>query len=555
VEESGTTGQGRGLAAGWQGLIAVFASAALYVLAFPPFDLPEAAYVFAVPVLFWGLFGKPWRHEGILLFAAGWLAWLVLISWLRHCTSVLEMPLAGALGWAITLALSGIMALFWWLWFRIALSVVRRSKDGPVYVRMAAMLAMASLWVVLEWLRGVLFTGFPWLPLSASQWQRPLLLQVASLTGAAAISFALVSFSFGLSFYLHTLWFKRRLSWLKRLSFEFYLALAIVFAAIGFGIHSSGAGFRGSIEGPRLALVQPNVGVTQKWDPAMVRENLDTLKDLSVYASFLGAEVILWPEAPTPLPLKGNDSMRQWVEGLSSDLELDLLVGNVAREGRTDDPDRRWFNAVFYVDHADGVDLDHYYAKRHLVPFGEYVPLGQALPFLEKLVPIEGTFFSGQSARPIGPDDGKLGRVGNLICYEDIFPGLARANTLAGAEWHYVATNNVWFGEEAAAWQHAAHSVLRAVETRRPVIRCGNAGWSGWIDEFGHIRHVMLNDEGSIYFQGVEAFDFRRNRWWSGRLSPYVSNGDWFIAFCAGLGVVGLWFTYRGKHASEGAAL
>ena len=103
-----------------------------------------------------------------------------------------------------------------------------------------------------------------------------------------------------------------------------------------------------------------------------------------------------------------------------------------------------------------------------------------------------------------------------------------------------MATNNAWFGEGSAGWQHAAHSVLRAVETRRPVIRCGNAGWSGWIDEYGHIRHVMLDEKQSIYFQGVEVVQFSRNRWWSGRFSAYVQLGDWFVIGALLLAGVGL---------------
>jgi apolipoprotein N-acyltransferase len=291
------------------------------------------------------------------------------------------------------------------------------------------------------------------------------------------------------------------------------------------------------------------VGVTQKWDPKLVRDNLQTLKDLSTYASYLGAEFILWPEAPTPLPIKGNDSMRQWVEGLSTDLGIGILAGNVAREGSVSDPDRKWFNAVFHVDPERGVNVEHYYAKRHLVPFGEYVPLSELFPFYGKFVPLEGAFMTGKSAKPLQVESSVIdvGKVGNLICYEDIFPSLARANTMAGADWHFVGTNNVWFGEEAGAWQHAAHSVLRAVETRRPVVRCGNAGWSGWIDEFGHIRHVMLDNNASIYFQGVEVINFHRNSWWANRLSLYVQNGDWFVALCAGAALFGLGFIRFGK--------
>ncbi|MEX0325512.1 MAG: apolipoprotein N-acyltransferase, partial [Puniceicoccaceae bacterium] len=390
-----------------------------------------------------------------------------------------------------------------------------------------------------------IFTGFPWLPLSASQWQRPLLLQIASLTGGAGISFVLVMFNAGLAFYLHTLWFKRKESWMKRLSMEFYLALVVFLFAIGYGLNSSGAGNRGRIEGPRLAFIQPNVGVMQKWNPQLVRENLQLLKDLSTYASYLDPDLLLWPEAPTPLPLKGNASMRQWVESLSSDLGLPMLVGNISRERGSTSSGTKWYNAVFWVDPESGVEVDNYYAKRRLVPFGEYVPLSRFLPFVEKMVPIEGTFHPGTSVNLLDPRDPELdvGQIGNLLCYEDIFPGLARTNTLAGADWHYVATNNAWFGEKAGAWQHAAHSVLRAVETRRPVVRCGNAGWSGWIDEFGHIRYVMLDNNASIYFQGVEVVPFSRSSWWANRFSPYVQLGDWFVGVCALLVGLGAWLS------------
>ncbi|HSH08812.1 MAG TPA: apolipoprotein N-acyltransferase, partial [Oceanipulchritudo sp.] len=438
------------------------------------------------------------------------------------------------------------LSLFWWAWCRTALWAVRAVLGRGIFLRLSVMLGMAGLWVVIEWVRGIVFTGLPWLPLSVSQWERPLLLQIASVTGGAGISFTLMAFNFGLAYYLYTLWHNRKARWLKRISPEFYLALGILFAAIGYGLQSAGATNRNRIPGPRLGFVQPNVGVLQKWDSNSVSENLRVLDDLTTYASFLEADLILWPEAPTPMPVKGNASMQRWVEDLSQRLELPMLIGNVAYEELEDNRGRHWYNAVFLVDPQTGVNTEAYYAKRHLVPFGEYVPLAGWIPFIRKFVPIEGDFGRGISARTLEfkgsePD---IGRIGNLICFEDIFPSLARANVLAGADWHYVATNNVWFGEEAGAWQHAAHSVMRAVETRRPVVRCGNAGWSGWIDEFGHIRHTLLDDKGSIYFQGVEAVNFSRNAWWANRLSPYVRYGDWFTAVCAGLVFLG-WGTIR----------
>jgi apolipoprotein N-acyltransferase len=530
------------LAARWQSLIACLLSAALYVVAFPSFNVPEAAYVFAIPLLLLALFRGPAKCERGFVFLAGWLAWGVLLSWLRNCTSHLEMGLAGLLGWLAVIGLSGIMAVFWWGWFSLSLRIVRKAVERSLIARLGAILVVAGLWVVLEWTRGVIFTGFPWLPLSVSQWQRPLLLQITSVTGGFGLSFVLVAFNVGLAFYLHSLWYSRREKWWRRFSFEFYLALFLLFGAIGFGLYSSGLGNRDRIAGLRIAFVQPNVGAFEKWDPARVRENLDVLDDLTTYAAYLGADLVLWPESPTPAPVKGDPGMRNWVESVSSKTGLPMLIGNIAREDDPELPDGRWYNSVFKVDPQTGVDTQRYYAKRHLVAFGEYVPFARYLPFLRKIVPVPADFYEGDSAAPIPLRQGgrSFGDAGILICYEDVFPALARQNTLAGADWHFVATNNAWFGEGAAGWQHAAHSVLRAVETRRPVIRCGNAGWSGWIDEFGHIRHVMLDDKQSIYFQGVEVVEFSTNRWWSGRLSPYVQLGDWFVGASVLLLAIGL---------------
>jgi len=127
---------------------------------------------------------------------------------------------------------------------------------------------------------------------------------------------------------------------------------------------------------------------------------------------------------------------------------------------------------------------------------------------------------------------------GVLVCYEDIFPALARDSVRSGAEVLAVMTNNGWFGEGGAAYQHSAHSVLRAIENRRPVIRCGNGGWSGWIDEYGNIRATLRNDADSVYFRGAQTVTVSRDARWSQRLSFYTEHGDWFVAVCAVLATI-----------------
>ncbi len=201
----------------------------------------------------------------------------------------------------------------------------------------------------------------------------------------------------------------------------------------------------------------------------------------------------------------------------------------------------RWSNGVFVVDPALGL-RERFYAKRHLVPFGEYVPLRGWLPFLDKIVPVGDDFAPGRDAAPLlVRADGRPLEVGALVCYEDVFPALARDAVRAGAQLLFVATNNGWFGERAMAHQHAAHSVVRAVETRRPVLRAGNGGWSGWIDEYGLIRGRLIDDPLSIYHRGSTVFEIDRDRRWVGRESFYVRWGDWLVALSALFVAVAAW--------------
>jgi apolipoprotein N-acyltransferase len=230
------------------------------------------------------------------------------------------------------------------------------------------------------------------------------------------------------------------------------------------------------------------------------------------------------------------------------------LLGSIAIE-RRGTPEETLYNGAFVVDPLIGVQAV-YYAKRHLVPFGEYVPLRPMLGWLDKVVPIEGDFQRGFEAQPLQVTmGGQPVAVGPLICYEDVFPSLARDSVRAGADVLAVLTNDAWYGEGGAAYQHAAHSVLRAIETRRPVLRCGNGGWSGWIDEFGSIRDTLTNAEGSIYTRGTRTVDVTRDARWIGRQSFYVQYGDWFLVVCVVLATLGCAIVSFGKPMESPAAV
>lgn len=169
------------------------------------------------------------------------------------------------------------------------------------------------------------------------------------------------------------------------------------------------------------------------------------------------------------------------------------------------------------------------------------MPLRKFLPFINKVVPTEFEISPGKNKDPLVIEaGGKEWRIGCLVCYEDIFSYLSRDSVKRGADFLLVITNDEWFRGEGGAYQHASNSVLRAVECRRPVIRCGNDGWSGWIDEYGNIRGVLANELGNIYMRGGAVFPLYRDVSLEGKKTFFVRYGDWFVILAGLLSLLAL---------------
>ncbi len=512
-------------------------TAALLTASFPPFDAAQAAYFFAVPYLVWGMCGVPARRFFLASLGTAWAAWFAILIWLRF----VHPPY----GWIGLTLLSFVLALFWLPWAAGVWWAGPRIASAPFPLRLLGLAALGALWVLTEWLRSWVLTGFPWLPLAASQWQRPALLQPAAWAGAYGVSFILIFFNLGIASFAMRLvaWRKHivatgnsldhpRPGWLQ-LCPEFFLALASLLAC-GWLFYRDMPDRTDSQPMFRVGIVQPYIPATLKWDPAEAPRIMESLEKHTRAIRPLLPDFYLWPEAATPYPVIAPNiaPFRDRLAQLAADLRRPILTGSLAVE------DSKWYNIVALFDPKTGLAPD-YYAKRRLVPFGEYVP--RWLPFIEKVVPLEGEFSFGERLEPLAITtyDGTW-RAAPLICYEDIFPTLARASAAHGADFFIVVTNDAWYGEEGGAYQHAAHSVLRAVETRRPVIRCGNGGWSGWIDEQGRIRDVLLDQNRTIYHKGAGVFDITRDSRWVGKPSHYVTHGDWFIQACILFAAVGL---------------
>lgn len=485
-----------------------------YVSAFPPFDFPEGGFVALIPFLVWLRMRPTFKQVAWTGLVTGWVTWFILIFWLRHVT------------WLGLVLLSGIVGAHFMVWCLGASWLSNRLLGKGVWMGLPFAIGVSALWVVLEHIRTWLFTGFPWLPLSASQWSRPIMLQSATFWGAWGISFGLVLLNAGVAAYLiRIVSYSRNRS--KTFCPEFYLAL-LVFVSMTFlqTRHISGQDREPLF---RAAAMQPAIPQNEKWDASLGQSILNQIEQNTLRLATMKPDIVFWPEATLPYPIKGDLAMQAWVERLATEIDVPIFAGALVAES-----DEIWHNGMYMIRPKWGM-YPEYYSKRHLVPFGEYIPFRTLWPWVEKIVPIDGDLYPGESASllPLSMPNRTI-QIGSLICYEDVFPELARESTLEGAGVLFVGTNSAWYGQSAASFQHRAHSVLRAVENRRVVFRVGNDGWSGWIDEYGNVREELLDEDGKIWFSGGTTWEVDRDKRWKGRKTFYTEKGDWFVACCWG---------------------
>lgn len=417
-----------------------------------------------------------------------------------------------------------LMSLYHLSWFLVAWKWIPLATRGSFLTRLWIIVGLSSLWVLLEWLRCQFTLGFPWCPLSVTQWERPALLQLVPVLGGWSVSFFLVTFNACLASYLHHLLVRRYKAdkgFLKSFCPDFYFCLLLFLIMLSPFWIKLGQSEEKISKVVSVGVCQPYL--KNKWQGEMVNFHKDKLSRQTRFAALLEPELIVWPEASTPYALNLD---RAWVEKLATEIDTPMLVGAVIKE------DEATYNSVCRVTPEGGLSPE-WYRKRVLVPFGEYVPF----PFsffsdFRRLVGPVGNFEEGDTVslhHISSKSSNSTFKIGSLICYEDIFPSLARDTAIAGAELIFVATNDAWFGEEGCAEQHAAHSVFRALETGRPILRCGNAGLSGWIDPMGRLRDILTDQSGSVYFEGVKVVPIKIST------SPetyYLKYGDYFVIFC-----------------------
>ena len=542
----------RWLGPAWRCGVSVF-SGLLLALAFPPFNEQAAAWFAFVPLLIMARFTAP-RAAFRWGFAGGLVFWLISLSWILALSRTGGPPVLVALGWV---ALSAYCALYTGA-FAAAVAYLPQGRNGGATAFPASMgfvFAVPLLWVGLEYLRSTMCTGFPWNALGISQARNLAVIQLAEWGGVYAVSALLMLMNGGIAVVVMRLGERAaRRPVRRRVQLELMVGLLACALSWSIGLKSirrTDLETRMSGASLRVAAVQPNVPQLKKWPTDYGAEIMEKLTRQTELASAAGPELILWPETSIPELIRAEER-EILVAGMAGGSGAYCLVGALEWEddsagaGETSGTDLsrgRLYNTAFLIDAAGRIQ--ERYRKRHLVPFGEYLPFESRIPFLAGFSPLgfscspgeEATLFTipGRIA-PEGVASGEDLAFSVLICFEDAFAYLARDAVKAGARFLVNQTNDAWFDGTCGAVQHMSHCVFRCIETRVAAVRCANSGVTCTIDRVGRVD--IFESDGRA--TGVEGFKLSTllTAPANAPLTFYARYGDWPFAIPCAAGVV-----------------
>lgn len=508
--------------------LAGLVSGVLTALAFPHWSLWPLAWVGLVPLL-WALQGCQVRQAGMLGWMAGVAHFGILLYWLVGTMQVYGgLPVIMAV--VVMLLLVIYLAMFWAMAAAVQ-ALVTHKLGVPL------LLSFPPVWTCAEKFRSVLLSGFPWALLGYSQWEVEPLVQVADITGIYGIGLLLALANSSLAYMIIQLSKGRGPGWRSLGAMGFCGALVLGTWFYGQAKISEMDALSREAPSLKVGIAQGNLEQSLKWDPAFQETTISRYEAQTRQLAQLGAQLVLWPETAMPFFFQREGPLRDRVLQLAPGLGVELLFGSPAfgvQEGR-----RVFYNRAYLLG-PDGRVLGSY-DKMHLVPFGEYIPLQNLLPFVRQMVTAIGDFSPGKDPRPVRSFTGA--KLGVSICFESIFPDIFRAEVMEGADLLANLTNDAWFGRSAAPHQHLSMLAMRAIETRRWIVRAANTGISAVIDPCGRIvSRTELFEEAYIVdtVRRIEVDSF------------YTRNGDLFAWGCViwSLGLLGAVFFSGGGRGN-----
>jgi apolipoprotein N-acyltransferase len=446
-------------------LLFSLASGVLLALCFPNFSVLPLLPVALIPLLA-ALDGLTWRRAFLPGFAFGAVFWLVTIPWIAytvHRFGGVGLPLAGL---ALAIA-AGLCAAPFGLMASLYAAVRPRTGFGVVGT-------FAAAWVVQEGFRTYVwvFGGFPWNLLANPLADAPILLGTAAIGGVFFTSFLLAALNAALYVALTRPAREARLGWL------------LGAAVCTLGTAAAGPPRLGpQTEALKVGVVQPNVEQDIRWDRATAERIQRDLEEQTRSLCRAGRPaLVLWPESASPYAWSFDAGYRARVVALCRELDIAILTAT-AWSDAPEDEGAPYYNAALLVT-KDGPVLPPYF-KQRLVPFGEYVPLAPVLRMIKPISrAVPGGFTPGAETVLLGLGTWKLG---GAVCYEVVYPWIARAEARGGADVLFTLTNDAWYGRAGAQRQHWQAAVLRAVETGRPLVRAAVTGISGVVEPDGRV--------------------------------------------------------------------
>ncbi|MCK9594342.1 MAG: apolipoprotein N-acyltransferase [Candidatus Omnitrophica bacterium] len=459
--------------------------------------------------LFVAIDGKAPVKAFLIAYAGGIIFWLATVYWLAYVTG---------LGLALMLLY---LALYQGVFGAACAYFFSKHRNS-------AILLVPGFWVILEYLRSDLLTGFGWALTGYSQCLNLPIIQIADITGVWGVSFLILTANVA----IYAVCVKRASAGSERLPVSarikgLSVPILCLIAAFAYGFYKLNRGPQPlNINSFKVAIIQGNIPQELKWSSGTKDFIINKYLDITRKAVRDNPDVVVWPEAALPVILEADPVYYEIVRQFCRENSLPLLLGAVTLRGNS------YYNSAVLTS-RQGI-LEQRYDKLHLVPFGEYIPLRKVLPFLDTIVPIgEISFGREYTLFDIAGANKAKSKFGVLICFEDVFPELSRNFVRAGAGFLVNITNDAWYMHTPASFQHSLCAVFRAVENRVPVARCANTGISEFIAPKGKAFNVIRDGRGrNIFIDGHKTALLSTGGY---GLTFYTRYGDIFILILAGL--------------------
>jgi len=468
----------------------VFISALLMGIAQHPLHLGFLAWFALIPLFYCINKVNFWRDMFFIGIVWGYTYNFSTIFWLA-----LNIGTSRPIAFISMLASITILTINTLIIFSILYIIKSRFKSNSLFL-------LPFIWTFIEYWRSYGTLGFPWVSIANTQIEFLTLIQNAEYCGIYGISFWIVA--------INVAFFKL----INRKNTKYQIITTLLFIlpwitgmAIFPEVNRIGEDYLS------VASIQPNVQLKQKWQGS-IEENLNHLLNLSHPAIDRNVDLIIWPESAIPVYLlqSGGKYYRRIMESLG--VHSSLITGIPYADFSNNN--KKIYNSAVSINYKGVQDIYH---KMQLVPMAEYVPWSETISILGNFNLGQGNFSQGNNIVIFEKNNVQIGTV---ICFESTFPWIFRDYAQQGAELMVIVTNDGWYETLPEPQQHAKQSIYRAIETRRPIIRCANTGISMVIDHSGNILNELgLNEKGVI-----EATVFPEKR-----ITFYTKYGDKFAQF------------------------